>query len=108
MDKEKNIAEEIKTKDDIKKFFRRMIDDKQAVADCIRAGRPLSDLKDRGIKTVSYTHLPSLVITLIIFTIAGLSHEATDTGHIAEYTRISVSYTHLIFIFLNLLRKDMK
>ena len=50
MDKEKNIAEEIKTKDDIKKFFRRMIEDKQAVADCIRAGRPLSDLKDRGIK----------------------------------------------------------
>ena len=29
MDKEKNIAEEIKTKDDIKKFFRRMIEDKQ-------------------------------------------------------------------------------
>ena len=31
MDKEKNIAEEIKTKDDIKKFFRRMIEDKQAL-----------------------------------------------------------------------------
>ena len=55
MDKEKNIAEEIKTKDDIKKFFRRMIEDKQAVADCIRAGRPLSDLKDRGIKIAKLT-----------------------------------------------------
>ena len=27
-----------------------MIEDKQAVADCIRAGRPWYDLKDRGIK----------------------------------------------------------
>ena len=53
MDKEKNIAEEIKTKDDIKKFFRRM------VADCIRAGRPLSDLKDRGIKIAKLTDVLS-------------------------------------------------
>ena len=56
MDKEKNIAEEIKTKDDIKKFFRRMIEDKQAVADCIRAGRPL---KDRGIKIAKLTDVLS-------------------------------------------------
>lgn len=59
MDKEKNIAEEIKTKDDIKKFFRRMIEDKQAVADCIRAGRPLSDLKNRGIKIAKLTDVLS-------------------------------------------------
>ena len=59
MDKEKNIAEEIKTKDDIKKFFRRMIEDKQAVAACIRAGRPLSDLKDRGIKIAKLTDVLS-------------------------------------------------
>lgn len=59
MDKEKNIAEEIKTKDDIKKFFRRMIEDKQAVAGCIRAGRPLSDLKDRGIKIAKLTDVLS-------------------------------------------------
>ena len=59
MDKEKNIAEEIKTKDDIKKFFRRMIEDKQAVADCIHAGRPLSDLKDRGIKIAKLTDVLS-------------------------------------------------
>ena len=59
MDKEKNIAEEIKTKDDIKKFFRRMIEDKQAVSDCIRAGRPLSDLKDRGIKIAKLTDVLS-------------------------------------------------
>ena len=59
MDKEKNIAEEIKTKDDIKKFFRRMIEDKRAVADCIRAGRPLSDLKNRGIKIAKLTDVLS-------------------------------------------------
>lgn len=59
MDKGKNIAEEIKTKDDIKKFFRRMIEDKQAVADCIRAGRSLSDLKDRGIKIAKLTDVLS-------------------------------------------------
>lgn len=59
MDKEKNIAEEIKTKDDIKKFFRRMIEDKQAVVDCIRVGRPLSDLKDRGIKIAKLTDVLS-------------------------------------------------
>ena len=59
MDKEKNIAEEIKTKDDIKKFFRRMIEDKQAVVDCIRAGRPLSNLKDRGIKIAKLTDVLS-------------------------------------------------
>lgn len=59
MNKEKNIAEEIKTKDDIKKFFRRMIEDKQAVVDCIRVGRPLSDLKDRGIKIAKLTDILS-------------------------------------------------
>ena len=59
MDKEKNIAEEIKTKDDIKKFFRRMIEDKQAVVDCIRAGRPLPDMKDRGIKIAKLTDVLS-------------------------------------------------
>ena len=59
MDKEKNRAEEIKTKDDIKKFFRRMIEDKQGVADCIRAGRPLSDLKDRGIRMAKLTDVLS-------------------------------------------------
>ena len=59
MDKEKNIAEEIETKDDMKKFFRRMLEDKQAVADCIRAGRPRSDLKDRGIKIAKLTDVLS-------------------------------------------------
>ena len=48
-----------RNQDDIKKFFRRMIEDKQAVADCIRAGRPLSDLKNRGIKIAKLTDVLS-------------------------------------------------
>ena len=37
------------------------------------------------IRYLLFTTIPSLIITLLIFTIAGLSHEATDTGHIAEF-----------------------
>lgn len=47
------------------------------------------------VSPLSDTTVPSLVITLIIFTIAGLSHEATDTGHIAEYTRILSDKFHI-------------
>ena len=39
------------------------------------------------IRYLLYTTIPSLIITLVIFTIAGLSHEAADTGHIAEFTQ---------------------
>ena len=39
------------------------------------------------IRYLLFTTIPSLIITLIIFTIAGLSHEAADTGHIAEFTQ---------------------
>jgi len=37
------------------------------------------------IRYLMFTTVPSLVITLIIFTIAGLSHEASDTSHIASF-----------------------
>ena len=37
------------------------------------------------IRYLLYTTIPSLFITLIIFTIAGLSHEAADTTHIALF-----------------------
>ena len=40
------------------------------------------------IRYLMITTVPSMVITLLIFTVAGLSHEAADTGHIAEYTRL--------------------
>lgn len=59
---------------------------------------PLSDttiLASSVAETPLFTHIrymmkttvPSLVISLIIFTVAGLSHEAADTSHIAEFTQ---------------------
>ena len=50
MNEGEDIAGQIKTRDDIKKFFRRMIEGKQAVANCIRKGCSLSELRERGIK----------------------------------------------------------
>ena len=47
------------------------------------------------IRYLLYTTIPSLFITLIIFTIAGLSHEASDTGHIAEFTQALDSKFHI-------------
>lgn len=40
------------------------------------------------IRYMMITTVPSLIIALIIFTVAGLSHEVSDTSHIAEYTRL--------------------
>ena len=40
------------------------------------------------IRYLMITTVPSMIITLILFMVAGLSHEAADTGHIAEYTRL--------------------
>lgn len=39
------------------------------------------------IRYLLFTTIPSLIITLVIFTIAGLSHEAANTGDIAEFTQ---------------------
>lgn len=39
------------------------------------------------IRYLMYTTVPSMLLTLLIFTIAGLSHEASDTSHIAEFTQ---------------------
>ena len=39
------------------------------------------------IRYLLFTTIPSLIITLIIFTIAGLSHEASSVGNIAEFTQ---------------------
>ncbi len=40
------------------------------------------------IRNLLITTVPSIVITLILFTIIGLSHEATDAGDIAMYTEV--------------------
>ena len=47
------------------------------------------------IRYLLFTTIPSLIITLVIFTIAGLSHEAADTGHIAEFTQSLGSKFHI-------------
>ena len=39
------------------------------------------------IRYLLFTTIPSLIITLVIFTVAGLSHEASSTGSIAEFTQ---------------------
>lgn len=41
----------------------------------------------KHIRYMMVTTVPSLTITLIIFTIAGVSHEATATEHIAQYSK---------------------
>ena len=38
------------------------------------------------IRYLMYTTVPSMVVALVIFGIAGLSHEASDTSHIALFT----------------------
>lgn len=47
------------------------------------------------IRYLMITTVPSLVLSLIIFTVAGLSHQAADTGHIAEYTRVLSGKFHI-------------
>lgn len=40
----------IKTKEDVKQLFKKIIDDKQAWIECVRAGHSTSELEERGIK----------------------------------------------------------
>ena len=46
------IDQKIRTKEDVKQLFKKMIDDKNAWIECVRAGRPVSELEKRGIKIV--------------------------------------------------------
>ena len=41
----------IKTKEDVKQLFKKIIDDKNAWIECVRAWRLVSELEKRGIKT---------------------------------------------------------
>ena len=45
-----NDKKTVKTKEDVKQLFKKMIDDKNAWIECIRAGRSVSELEQRGIK----------------------------------------------------------
>ena len=42
----------IRTKEDVRQLFKKMIDEKNAWIECVRAGRPVSELEKRGIKIV--------------------------------------------------------
>ena len=47
------------------------------------------------IRYLLFTTIPSLIITIIIFTIAGLSHEAASVGNIAEFTQALSDKFHI-------------
>ena len=47
------------------------------------------------IRYLMYTTVPSMLLTLIIFTVAGISHEASDTSHIAEFTQVLDAKFHI-------------
>lgn len=44
------VKKTIRTKEDVRQFFQKMIDDKKAWTECVRAGRPVSELKQQGIR----------------------------------------------------------
>lgn len=47
------------------------------------------------IRYLMITTIPSIVLTLIIFAIAGLSHQATDADHILIYTQVLYGKFHI-------------
>ena len=47
------------------------------------------------IRYLMYTTVPSVVLALIIFGVAGLSHEASDTSHIALFTETLSAKFHI-------------
>lgn len=47
------------------------------------------------IRYLMYTTVPSIVLALIIFAVAGLSHEAADTSHITLFTETLASKFHI-------------
>ena len=42
--------DQIKTKQDVKRFLMQFIERRKAWEECVRAGRPVSELKSEGIK----------------------------------------------------------
>lgn len=49
----------------------------------------------KHIRYMLITTVPSLIITLIIFTVAGLSHNAGNTEHIAEFSAALAGKFHI-------------
>lgn len=53
----KQMKEQIKTKEDVKRFFQKIIDDKHMCIQYMREGRPLSDLRSRGIRVAKISEV---------------------------------------------------
>jgi NhaC family Na+:H+ antiporter len=72
---------------------------------------PLSDttvLASSVVETPLFTHIrymfittvPSMLIALIIFTVAGFSHSACSVDHIAEYTQVLGARFHISWVLM--------
>ena len=48
---------QIKTKEDVKRFFQKMMNDKHTCIEYMRERRPLSDLKSSGIKVAKISEV---------------------------------------------------
>lgn len=55
----KQMKEQIKTKEDVKRFFQKIIDDKHMCIQYMREGRPLSELRSRGIRVAKISEVLS-------------------------------------------------
>lgn len=53
----KQMKEQIKTKEDVKRFFQKIIDDKHMCIQYMREGRPLSELRSRGIRVAKISEV---------------------------------------------------
>lgn len=57
MEKDFISKEQVKTRQDVKKFLQQFIERRKAWEDCIRSGRPLSELNVRGIKVAKMSSM---------------------------------------------------
>ncbi|OUP34655.1 hypothetical protein B5F25_05430 [Bacteroides sp. An19] len=59
MDKDFITINQVKTKQDVKKFLQQFVDKKRACTDCVCEGRPVSELASRGIKVAKLSEVLS-------------------------------------------------
>ena len=53
MAKQNCASKQIRNEEDVKNFFQRMFDNKQAWMDCVRKNKPVKNLNKQGIKLAS-------------------------------------------------------
>ena len=49
--------EQVRTKQDVKKFLQQFVDRRRVWEDCIRSGHPLSELKSQGINVAKLSEV---------------------------------------------------